>query len=232
MGTELPRWGSSLSPDLRGGPCVLVAAALSAGRAQCLLASGQHPRSQLLDRTAWPRLLLVSLWREETTLVRGCLRAALALLHKPECAPGQFRGTDVEGGPSRPPGTVWPGRLGLEKGGSAPAPHVHLADSGRVLLGSAGRAQVPEERRLPGNLPGPSGGPPGPWRALLLGLPQQTAWGRWPSAALAAPRRARPLSARRGQSRRDSRGSVEFETSFEKAVCVWQFLPLLRLWLR
>lgn len=65
-----------------------------------------------------------------------------------------------------------------------------------------------------------------------MGLPQQTAWGRWPSAALAALRRARPLSARRDQRGRDSRASVELETSLEKVVCVWHFLLFLRLWLR
>lgn len=75
MGTELPRWGSSLCRDGQGGPCVSAAAALSAGRVRCLLASRQHPHSELLDWMDWPRLPLVSLWREETTLVRGCLHA-------------------------------------------------------------------------------------------------------------------------------------------------------------
>lgn len=184
----------------------------------------------------WPRLPLVSLWREETTLVRGCLHAVLALLLKPACPPGKFRGTDTEVGPSRPPGIMWPGRLGLEKGagreGSALAPRICPADPGHVLLG--------ESRPLAGawgappawQPPFPSGGPPDPWRALLMGLPQQTAWGRWPSAALAALRRARPLSARRDQRGRDSRASVELETSLEKVACVLHFLLFLRLWLR
>ena len=45
MGTELPRWGSSLRRDGQGGPCVSATAALSVGRVRCLLASGQHPHS-------------------------------------------------------------------------------------------------------------------------------------------------------------------------------------------
>lgn len=115
------------------------------------------------------------------------LRTALALLHKPECAPGQFRGTDTEGGPSRPPGTVWPGRLGLEKGGSAPAPHVHLADPGRVLLGSAGRAQVPGERRLPGNLPAPREAPRAPGERCCWGCHSRRPGGDGPAQHLLPP---------------------------------------------
>lgn len=178
VGTKLPRWGSSLSPNGQGGPCVSAAATLSAGRVHCLLASAQQPCSQLLDRMDWPRLLLVSLWREETTLVRGCLRAALALLHKRVCAPGKFRCTDAEVGPSRPPGIVWVGRLGLEgawEGGLCPGP-LRLScrpwacapGVSRPLAGAWGAPPAWQP-------PCPSGGPPGPWRALLSGLPQQTA---------------------------------------------------------
>lgn len=136
------------------------------------------------------------------------------------------------GGPLPPPGyrVAWAARV--REGGLCPSPPRPSCRPWACAPGErrprAGAWGAPPAWQPPC----PSGGPPGPWRALLLRLPQQTAWGRWPSAALAAPRRARPLSTRRGQSGRDSRGSIEFETSFEKVVFVWQFLPLLRLWLR
>lgn len=191
VGTKLPRWGSSLGPNGQGGPCVSAAAALLAGRVHCLLTSAQHPCSQLLDRTDWPRLLLVSLWREETTLVRSCLRAALALLHKPVCALGKFRCTDAEVRPSRPPGTMWPGRLGLEKGpgreGSAPARCVCPADPGRVLLGRADSSQAPGEHRLPGNLPAPREAPRAPGERCCRGCHSRRLGGDGPAQHLLPP---------------------------------------------
>ena len=112
------------------------------------------------------------------------------------------------GGPLPPPRyhVAWVAGIrqkGAGREGSALAPRICPADPGHVLLG--------ENRPLAGvwgappawQPPCPSGGTPGPWRALLMGLPQQTAWGRWPSAALAALRRARPLSTRRDQRGRD-----------------------------
>lgn len=83
---------------------------------------------------------------------------------KPACPPGKFRGTDGEVGPSRPPGIMWPGRLGLDRrglGGRALhwPPASVLQTLGMCSWGRAGRSKVSGEHRLPGNLPAPREAP-------------------------------------------------------------------------